>query len=190
MRQFHLIGTDVRCVLQFIRISQLKVRLEEDAPYVRTSQSYIPPVQKICLIREITLIKNLCALCAFAWDKKIISHTESTKFTECLHPHGARVKQIAILCAKKLRVDPRNPWRHIINMISQMKQIPCGVHFIRVIRVISVQKKEIYLRFIDLRELSLHVSRVSQEKLDFQLYYTKKFPTTRNVGNLSHNYKC
>ena len=25
------------------------------------------------------IIKKLCALCAFAWDKKIISHTESTK---------------------------------------------------------------------------------------------------------------
>ena len=54
--------------------------------------------EKISIIRVITLIKNLCALCAFAWDKKIIPHTESTKFTECVHPHGARVKQIAILC--------------------------------------------------------------------------------------------
>jgi hypothetical protein len=68
--------------------------------------------------------KNLCGLCAFAWDKKIISHTESTKFTECLHPHGARVKQIAILCipcflcAKKyaqipvIRGDKYSTWFH------------------------------------------------------------------------------
>ena len=130
------VRTHGACVLNSLEFpSRAFYYLRTHRPYVRTSQSYIPPVQKICLIRVITLIKNLCALCAFAWDKKIISHTESTKFTECLHLHGARVKQIAILCvpcflcAKKLRVDPRNPWRHIINMISQISQLPCGVQF-------------------------------------------------------------
>ena len=44
MKQFHLIGTDVRVRPQSIKISLLNVREIKDAPYVRTSQVYIPSV--------------------------------------------------------------------------------------------------------------------------------------------------
>ena len=59
-------------------------------------------------------------------------------------------------------------------MISQMKQIPCGVHFIRVIRVISVQKKEIYLRFIDLREVMSPRITCITGKIRFSIVLYKK----------------
>ena len=87
------------CVLNLLEFpSRAFYYLRTHRPYVRTCQSYIPPVQKNLFNPCNHVDKNLCDLCAFAWDKKIISHTESTKFTECLHAHGARVKQIAILC--------------------------------------------------------------------------------------------
>ena len=68
MRQFHLIGTDVRRVRpQSIKIYQLNIREIKDAPYVRTSQVYIPSVPQ----KSVSSVQSV--------DKKYW-HTEFTEY--------------------------------------------------------------------------------------------------------------
>ena len=61
MQQFHLAGTDARCVLQFIGNSLLKFRLREDARAVRP---YLLSVKKIRAgPRDSPEINNQLPLC-------------------------------------------------------------------------------------------------------------------------------